>query len=65
MSNETDKDLAREHVEWLTDLLGKIFESWSEITRELMIQEFVHGMKHGRELEREQSEIKRELPEDV
>lgn len=62
---DRDKDLAREHVEWLTDLLGKIFESWSEITRELMIQEFVHGMKHGREAEEEEQVIRRELPKDV
>lgn len=54
----SDRKLAEEHVEWLTDLLGKIFESWSEITKELMIQEFVHGMKHGREAERDDSERK-------
>jgi len=53
-----DRKLAEEHVEWLTDLLGKIFESWSEITKELMIQEFVHGMKHGLEEERDDSERK-------
>lgn len=64
MSNR-DEDLASEHVEWLTDLLGKIFESWSEITKELMIQEFVHGMKHGREAEREERVVKRELPKDM
>lgn len=65
MSNETDKDLAREHVEWYMSRLREQMLAWCDITEQLLIDNFRHGIKHGRELEREQSKIKREPPKDV
>lgn len=69
----TDKDLAREHVEWYMGRLKEQLLAWCDITEQLLIDNFLHGIKHGRELEqrdrwheREEIQIREEsLPKDV
>lgn len=57
-----DDDLAREHVEWYMSRLREQLLAWCDITEQLLIDNFRHGIKHGRELEREE---RRELPKDM
>lgn len=47
-----DKFLARQHVNWYITVLRKHIENWLDTTETLMLENFIHGMKHGRELER-------------
>lgn len=49
---DDDEKLAEDHVRWYMKLLRSQFMRWIEITEQLMIENFVHGIKHGRELER-------------
>lgn len=44
-----DKETAEAHVKWYMGLLRKQMEAWMKITEELLIANFIHGMKHGRE----------------
>lgn len=48
-----DDDLAREHVEWYMSRLREQMLSWCDITEQLLIDNFRHGIKHGRELEQQ------------
>lgn len=50
MSND-DTKLAEDHVRWYMKLLRSQFNVWLDITEKLMIENFIHGIKHGRELE--------------
>lgn len=50
---DADKKLAEDHVKWYMGLLRSQFLAWLDITEKLMIENFTHGIKHGRELERE------------
>lgn len=52
MQNNDDKKLAEDHVEWYMQLLRSQFNAWLDITEKLMVENFFHGIKHGRELER-------------
>ncbi len=53
MTQGIDKKLAEDHVKWYMGLLRSQFNAWLDITEKLMIENFIHGIKHGRELERE------------
>lgn len=48
-----DRKLAVDHVSWYMRRLREQFSAWADITERLMIDNFVHGIKHGRQLERE------------
>lgn len=50
-----DRKLAVDHVSWYMRRLREQFSAWADITERLMIDNFVHGIKHGRELEREEN----------
>lgn len=47
-----DKKLAHDHVSWYMGLLRSQMLAWLDITEKLMHDNFLHGIKHGRELER-------------
>lgn len=47
-----DRRLAEKHVGWYMQILRKHVDDWLNTTETLMLENFVHGMKHGRELER-------------
>ena len=51
--SDDDKKLAEDHVKWYMQLLRSQFNAWIDITEKLMGENFLHGIKHGRELERE------------
>lgn len=51
--NSDDKKLAEDHVTWYMQLLRSQFAAWLDVTEKLMVENFYHGIKHGRELERE------------
>lgn len=51
--NEDDKKLAEDHINWYMGLLRGQMAAWLDITEKLMLDNFLHGIKHGRELERE------------
>lgn len=50
----TDRKLAIDHVTWYMSRLREQFEHWAAITEKLLIDNFEHGIKHGRELERDE-----------
>lgn len=50
MSDE-DRNIAKAHVKWYMGLLREQMNKWFEITEILLIENFEHGVKHGRELE--------------
>ena len=60
MSNETDKDLARKHVKWYMSRLREQMLAWCDITEQLLVDNFMHGIKHGRELEKEERTTKKD-----
>lgn len=51
--NDEERDLAEAHVQWYMRLMRQQFQVWADITERLMIDNFIHGIKHGREIERE------------
>lgn len=57
---DRDKDLAREHVEWYMSRLREQMLAWCDITEQLLIDNFMHGIKHGRELEKEERTTKKD-----
>lgn len=58
-----DEKLAEEHCKWYMKLLRSQLLRWMEITEQLMIENFVHGIKHGRELERKKRGLQPGPPE--
>lgn len=52
MTKKEDEILARQHVTWYMKRLREQFECWAGITEQLMVDNFVHGMKHAREEEK-------------
>lgn len=52
MQSNEDKKLAEDHVQWYMQLLRSQFNAWLDITEKLMVENFFHGIKHGREIER-------------
>lgn len=62
---DEDRDLAHAHVEWYMSRLREQLLAWCDITEQLLIDNFQHGIKHGRELERNEIKLLRELPKDV
>lgn len=50
---DEERDLAEAHVQWYMRLMRQQFQVWADITERLMIDNFIHGIKHGREIERE------------
>lgn len=49
MTKKEDEILARQHVTWYMKRLREQFECWAGITEQLMVDNFIHGMKHARE----------------
>lgn len=49
MTRKEDEILARQHVTWYMKRLREQFEAWAGITEQLMVDNFIHGMKHARE----------------
>ena len=48
-----DRKLAEDHVRWYMAQLRYQFGAWADITEKLMVENFLHGIKHGRESEHE------------
>lgn len=48
----SDRKLAEDHVKWYMSLLREQLQVWMNVTERLLIDNFEHGIKHGRELER-------------
>lgn len=61
----TDREIAEAHVKWYMSRLKEQMGAWFDVTERLLIDNFEHGLKHGRELERDEIKIRRELPKDV
>jgi hypothetical protein len=57
---DPDLELATAHVDWYIGLLSEQMQIWLEMTRKLMTENFIHGIKHGRELEREKMRCEQE-----
>jgi len=51
-----DRQLAEAHVRWYMDRMRKQFSAWAEITEQLLIDNFIHGMKHARQEQGKKSE---------
>lgn len=50
-----DDIVSREHVAWYMSRLREQMLAWCDITEQLLIDNFRHGIKHGREAEREET----------
>lgn len=50
-----EKKLAEDHVTWYMGLMRHQLNVWMQVTERLMIENFEHGIKHGRELERQEN----------
>lgn len=44
-----DEATAKAHIEWYMGLLREQMKAWMDITERLLLDNFIHGMKHGRE----------------
>lgn len=44
-----DRETAKEHIKWEMSVIRTCIESVLQITEKLLIDNFEHGMKHGRE----------------
>lgn len=58
MENEilTDEELAKAHVLWFMGNIRLMLKVGTEVLEKTLVDHFVHGIKHGRELERERKE---------
>jgi len=52
-NDNDDRKLAEAHVDWYMRHLEEQMKMWLALTRDIAVDNFVHGIKHGRELERE------------
>lgn len=49
----SDRDKAEAHVTWYMDNFRRQFMAFADLMEILLIDNFEHGMKHGRQLEQE------------
>ena len=52
-----DLNLAEDHVKWEMGLVRLVINALLDITEKMAVDNFVHGIKHGRELEQENQGI--------
>lgn len=50
----TEKEIAEEHARWLVKVFKELFDHMWPFVEDLAADVYLHGIKHGRELEKEE-----------
>lgn len=59
-----DQKLAEDHVKWEMGLIKLVVEALLEITEKMAIDNFIHGVKHGKEIIQEEQGINKYVIKD-
>jgi hypothetical protein len=58
-NKQKDQDIARDHVSWYMSRFREQMNAWLNLTEVLLHDNFIHGIKHGRELQIEEEKLKK------